>query len=112
MVHCQSITSPILSRLGETPVPGSPVNTDRVERTMRFGIRSLTSAPLHLAVALALALAAALGMGGVSNFYNSDLHPDHAAVCRICASTSPQGVAARDAYLVRSGSIEAPAQGD
>jgi hypothetical protein len=79
---------------------------------MRIGFRSLTSAPLHLAVATALALGAALGMGGVSAFRDSELHPDHAAVCRICASTSPQGVAARDAYLVRNGSIEAPAQGD
>jgi hypothetical protein len=79
---------------------------------MRRPTHLLADASLHLATLAALVMLAAWKLGGAPEVPGLPFHPGHAATCRACASTRPETVAARDAYLVRSGCIEDPGQAD
>ena len=63
---------------------------------------------LHL-IALAIAvLGAFVGVSSPSWWWSSSDRPEHPANCHACSMCPPDVAATRDAFLIRTGSIESP----
>jgi hypothetical protein len=72
----------------------------------RFGWMS--DASLHLIALTTALMAVALALNSRSWWSHRDVRVDHPSGCHACSVCPPEVAAARDAFLIRTGSIPSP----
>jgi hypothetical protein len=78
---------------------------------MRPGLGWTGDPALHLIAVLTALLGAALALGTHAPRLHADTRVEHPPGCHACSVCSPEAMAARDAFLIQSGSI-APDDGE